>query len=347
MKTQRISAIVMLAGLALLSSCGGSDSTPKVGVSFESASSDVKESDGTVTSFNPLLWENYSGNTGATGVNYDVSISLDKAAAETSVIKYSISGTATETSASTYGDFAINGDDQYVIINKGDTKATITITVFEDFELEIDNIDDSNDAFETVVLKLESVVSGSAKIGDNNTYTLNIHEDDAVVQLGWVANDQLVADMDLFIWNNSKIINGSASTSNSPYEVATIPAGFGNGTYGLSYTYYSGTSNDVTITSEIFNLGGTLNNQSTPLSFSADYTSENINVYDADGAENPAIVQSMTKNKFNYTGIDDIVVASGTSRVSTNTQTIKSRIDLIKSLKLHSDIMNFNARVKK
>ena len=90
-----------------------------------------------------------------------------------------------------------------------------------------------------------------------------------------------------------------------------------------------------------------MNSGATPLSFSANYTTENINKYDADGATNPAIVQSMTKNKFNYTGIEDISVASGTSRVSTNTQTIKSRVDLIKSLKLHSDIMNFNARVKK
>jgi hypothetical protein len=309
--------IVALAGLMLIISCSKDDPPPKSGIRFEITELEVFESDGTIDSFHPDLF------TGATGRPVVVKILLDRAPAEAIILQYSLSGSATRINpAGPYNvnDFSITeglntivGTDK-ITIEKGATEATIIVTVFEDYDFEID---DDDNLFEEVIIRLVSVVSGPAQIGEQDTFTLKIKEDDIVVILDWEALDNENSelgyrgdvDMDLLLHFDNEIIWGSVSDGNS-YEAMNIPAGFPAGTYGLSYTYYSGTSDDLDVYSLMFSSGGTLNGNKyvfpidDPLVFSGHYTLENINEWGESSP--PKIVQTMVKNGINYASISNI-----------------------------------------
>lgn len=171
-------------------SCGDDDDPPS-GVSFELVSEDINESDGTIASF-----QTSSGG----GIEKKVKIVFDRPMAENAVISYSVTGTAnkksvTNSSGNTSNyDYYLEGtnakDTETLVINKGDTEAYITLTIFEDGAFEVDDEDASGNYIETVVLTLSSVVSGPAALGTENlTYTLNIVEDDALFILSWEALD--------------------------------------------------------------------------------------------------------------------------------------------------------------
>ena len=110
-------------------------------------------------------------------------------------------------------------------------------------------------------------------------------------------------------------------------EAMNIPAGFPDGTYGLSYTYYSGTSDAVEFTVDMFNVGGMLNGVNrgdTPLTFVGNYGLANINAWDDPlTGSDPLIVQTMIKGGFNYASISDITEPPSSSRIKSGT--IKDR----------------------
>src|SRR5690606_18368447 len=104
--------------------------------------------------------------------------------------------------ASDIGNFEIKGNNEYLTIGPGATEATITITVFENFDFDAEN---ETNPFVTVILTLESVVSGPAELspGTQNIFTLTIYEDDTFVLLTWDngTQDQVGdVDMDLWLW---------------------------------------------------------------------------------------------------------------------------------------------------
>lgn len=305
----------MLIALAIpFSFMGCDDDEPKpAGVSFEETELTVFESDGTTTSFHPLVWESFSGSTGATGREIQVKLSLTKALPQTAVISYSLSGTAKKNSPSTIGDF---DTDNQVTIEKGATEAFITITLFEDLELELKE----NSTSESIVITLEEVVSGPAKLGEQTTFTLTVEEDDTLILLFW--EDESV-DMDLFLWLEDEYLTASAQAGGS-IEGVYIPAGFPNGTYGMSYTYYSGESDNLAFTSSITNFGGNLGTTTGTdgLEFNSTYKLVNKNRYDAedhvDFKGEPRIVQTMEKNGLNYTSISQIAPPTEGSRLNMN-----------------------------
>lgn len=317
----RICAAMLVAGLpVLLNSCNKDEEVPKTGIAFATDVTTVKESDGTAKSFHPILWRNFANQTGATGRAITIDLTLDKPAAENVVVEYKLSGTAVKNSSTTLGDYELDGN--YFVIQKGSSSAKITVTLFEDFAFEVGNdLTDEGIPYETIVLELTSVVAGPGELGTQKTHTVQILEDDGIVYLDWDAGSGTRGDvdMDAFLWMGDEIINASDNIGNSA-EIFSIPAGMPNGNYGLSYTYYSGTAKSVKYDAEITNFGGTITYKGTSsvvLTLSTTLTDANINRYTADleteeGHEfykgQPVVVQTITKNGFNYTNVTDLVV---------------------------------------
>src|SRR6478736_7770561 len=165
--------VLMLSGaLFILNSCKD-DPEPNTNISFEKSEEATTESDGTIKSFHPLLWQSYASSTGATGTatgrEFKVKLSLDKAVAQTTVLNFTLSGTAVKNSASAVGDYDVDGTT--LTIDKGSAEAYITLTLYEDFDYY--EFNDSDDLFKTVIITLGTVVSGPASVSTtNNVYTL-------------------------------------------------------------------------------------------------------------------------------------------------------------------------------
>jgi hypothetical protein len=327
-------SVIVLVTLLGISACGDDGPPPKSGISFELESFETLESDGTLTSFHPDL-----GIDGSTGRDIEVRILLDRELSETTVVQYSVSGTATRTnpSGNAVNDFAIKdglntivGTDK-ITIEKGASEASIIITVYEDFSFEVD---DDDNPVETAIITLTSITSGNAELSLQDNYTLSIEEDDFLILHQWFVdgtNDYGDVDMDLFAWLDDEVVNSSTTDNTTwdedfpPYEALFIPAGFPNGIYGMSYTYFSGTSDDVEVASLMW---GRLNGNVYPyfsvdtgdvLVFEATYGLSNINEWtNPETGTDPLIVQTMVKNGINYTNISQISVPEESSRVSAN-----------------------------
>lgn len=331
MKMRIILGLLVVGGLSIyLSSCKD-DEVPKSGVSFELAEEFVNESNGAIDSFHPLLFD------GATGRTIVVKIILDRPLQQTAVIAYSIGGTATKNSTTEpVGDFEIVGNNENITIQKGETEASITIKLYEDYDFEVED-EDEDGFFETIELTLESVVSGTAVISEENKYVLTVYEDDTVIFLDWDAGAGTTGDvdMDLIVWLDSELLGASDRPGNDPEGIA-LPAGFPNGTYGFGYTYYSGTSDNLKFTVDIINLGGTLNNANLPLSYTGNYKLVNINKYDDDTDPNykgePLQIQTMVKNGFNYANVTGLTIPSSGSRAIPPTSNLKNRLKSVNEI---------------
>jgi hypothetical protein len=340
MKSLRwLPSVMVIAGLMMVASCK-EDEAPRAKLSFSMVDDEIYESDGTLESFHPQLIS------GATGTEYEVTLLLDKPLAETAVIAYTVDGTATRNSAFELGDYEIDGNYDYITLGPGATQVTITINVFEDFDFEFD--EDLN-FFETITITLDEVISGPIQLDPNaqNTFTLNIYEDDSFIFLNWPDGD---VDMDMFLWfddpstteEDFAYLYGSfdKSTDGSGGEAFNIPAGFPNAKYALSYTYFAGTASPLNFTAQMLNFGGTLNGSASELTFNGSYSAGNINVWNNEDDPNykgdPLIAQTMTKAQLDYTGISNILLnsSSGSSRLAhlktsgfSKAQGIKTGID--------------------
>ena len=326
--------LCLVAGLSLIiSACSKNNEPPKSGIAFEEPSMDVNESDGTLASFHPQLVNN------GTGHDYDIKLILDEPLAEKSIVKFSIGGTATKDGAQ-IGDFDIVGNDELLTIDKGATEATITIRVFEDYTLEYDpaQLDENGYPYETVILTLESVESGTLVISDQNTFTLNIFEDDTGIFLDWDSGDGTPGDvdMDLLLYIDGNYRAGSAAIG-TDFEGISIPAGFADATYGMAYPYYSGSSNTLNFSVDIVDFGGSLNGTASELNYSASYTLDNLNPYDSTDSPNykgdPVIVQTMEKSGFNYVNISQITVPDMGSRMAAPKLPTHNRQELMDKFK--------------
>jgi hypothetical protein len=359
MKRNLILGILGLAGLTFLSSCGDDTPTPS-GVSFELADQSTTESDGTIKSVHPDLVQDGQGKT------VQVKLVFDKALPGATVIKYKIDGTASKINPvpASGSDFEVNDFDvaegtnltlttDELTIAKGATEAIINVTVYEDYEFEYDKnvVNSDKVSYETIIFTMMSVVSGPAKLGTQVTHTINITEDDAVFLLQWGTNNTTSAgdvDMDLLFSLNNELVWGSAS--DGTYEIVNFPGGFPEGQYGLSYTYYAGTSDDVDFAMGVYTTSGSVNGQKynygtgNPLVFKASYTLKNINKWS--DTSPPKVVQTMTKSGINYTNFSTITVpADGGSRFAENNFRLTS--DMLDTYNSIEGLRKFAARNSK
>jgi len=321
MKLNLILGCVAVATLIVVSSCSEDNPPPKAGITFEITELEVFESDGTISSFHPLIGSQFPGAPTTTGREVLIKVVSDKPLSENAVIGITFAGTANKNSTSNpIGDYDVVGSSENIIIEKGETSAFIKLTLFEDYGFEATSTID----YETVIITLNDVISGPAIIGDDDEFTLTINEDDALVLLDWT-DKNLNVDMDLFLWIGDEIWDISLNEGTES-EGVLIPAGLPNETYGMSYTYWGGESDNLEFTVDIINFGGTLNGLPDPLSFTGVYTSENINEWSDDTSPNykgdPQIVQTMVKNGMNYSNISNITVPLDGSRIKKTSEVI-------------------------
>jgi hypothetical protein len=352
MKIKLLWGALVIAGFPFLSSCDKDEKPKPAGITFEVASEEVSESDGTLESFHPVLEQNGQGR------EIEVKLILDKPLGETSIISYSVEGSAVANSASTpIGDYEIEGDEN-LIIEKGATEAVISIQLYEDGAYEYTEYNDDGLPFENIIITLESVVSGPITIGEAKTYQLDILEDDAIVFLSWDPQDDTGedigdVDMDLFVWLDGEFQGGSARInepqSDEENEYVIIAGGFPDGEYGFSYTYYGGTSNDLDFTSAMF---GNINNTNYPFPEEAfvsegNYTLTNVNTYVESDEAPPdvAIVQTMVKSGVAFTSVSSISEPATGSRIG-NKQPLKLTPEVLKRLKLDPTIKSLPGTLK-
>jgi hypothetical protein len=328
MRKSWISLGVICLSALFLTNCG-EDEVPLSTIEFDQDQHDggelsVFESNGTLSSFHPLLEE------GASGVEYEVEISLNRPVAETTVIRFSTSGTATRSTATEFGDYDILTDGELLVIEKGESSAIIPLVIYEDYNFEIES---GSALYEAFTIELEEIIAGSGKLGEFTTFDVFINEDDPIILLSWDPLDYTCStsfdendprpcqeDMDIIVWMDGEQLTTSASASS--FEGLNLPAGLPNAEFGFSYTYYSGTSNNLEFYVDIINLGGNLNGSPDDRSYTKVHTQANINAYDVSGND-PIIVQTMDKNGLNYTGLTDITVPTSGSRLKTGTITIQ------------------------
>lgn len=151
------------------------------------------------------------------------------------------------------------------------------------FTLVDDDIFESN---ETLVVTISD--SEKVNISSPDTYTVTITDNDAdfdlVIDLTWDAGSGTPGDvdMDLVLWEYDPVgdvftdIDGSFQIGTA-FESVTLPGTAVNGTYGLTYQYYEGTSNNLEFTVTFSTENGTLEGTENELIFTETYTLNNVN----------------------------------------------------------------------
>jgi hypothetical protein len=193
--------------------------------------------------------------------------------------------------------------------------------------------DEDGNVFETVIVKLESVISGPVTIGDQDEFTLNIYEDDALIILEWLTTADEDVDMDLTLWVEGNPNPIELKTRNSEpsqaFEGIFIPGGSEVGDIGLSYTYYSGLSDSVNFQVSFVNFGGTVNGQEGGVAYQSVYKLANKNRYDTPAHEDykgvRPVVQTLTKTGLNYT-VTDITKSATSSRMRTSYKELRKKV---------------------
>ncbi|MBT1705693.1 hypothetical protein [Chryseosolibacter indicus] len=350
-KSSLVCGIIAVSCLSFLNSCNDDDEPPKAGVSFELKEQEVTESDGTVESIHPELAEDIG-----VGRVIEAKLVFDRELAREAVIKFDIDGTARENasaSAQELNDFEIEETGNNVTVNgssitvaKGAKEASFSIRIFEDFTTEFEEDSPTNDdgvPYETVVITLESVTSGPVTLGEQVEHTVKILEDDAFVFLEWDGTDA-TSDMNLYIYLNNRMFNWSDNTEGN-FEGAIIPAGFTNGTFGMSYVYKSGSdSENLDFAVGVLNLGGSITKtdgtQAAEFVFESTYTPANINsavINTESSTVSTKIVQTMVKEGLNYKSLSEIEVPQTSSRIKSKQSLSKAvLLERIKSLNKNS-----------
>jgi hypothetical protein len=345
--------ILAIVGVSFLNACKD-DEPPVRTVTFEMEEQEVTESDGTLTSFHPEAAD------GGEGRVIQVKLLFNSALAGNAVLKFDVEGTARENATSNeVNDFEILDegenvtiDDDEITILKGATEATFDILIFEDAIFDVD--EDEEVLYETIILSLESVVSGPIKLGEQVEHTVKILEDDAVALMQWQANDMTPAaaavDMDIIFWFNGTV-EWAGAREGTAFEAVNIPAGLGEGNVGISYTYYGGLSNDLDFAGFFYSTAGTLNGQSynifesDPLVFEGHYTLANINEWSA--ASLPKVAQTMTKSGINYANMSQITPFATGSRMRDLGRVKLDQKMILKQLTSRSNQKLFDGILKK
>jgi hypothetical protein len=262
--------------IMMFSHCSEEESVPKI--DFQTQTSSATEGVGTSIAFSTTL---------PNGVTPELSIT----------------GTATATTDYTY---------------------TITSNGIS-FSLKEDEVYDPG---ETIIVTLTGF-DGNAEAGTKSVHTLTINDKDEnadpglLIDLSWNAGSGGPGDvdMDLFLWIESpagseifSVIDVSL-TIGTDFEQIFLPSNdpdYANGVYGLSYTYYEGTSDNLTFTADFKCFKGNIDGTGTTASFSEVYTLANVNAWDI--SEELFIAQIFEKSGQNYGNFSSILVPESGSR---------------------------------
>ncbi len=215
---------------------------------------------------------------------------------EDATISFSFSGTATEDE-----DFAFTGwDDDGVVIELLD--------------------DNSFESDETIIVTMTS--GDNVDIGQADTHTVTIQDNDFAdleIELTWDAGSGTPGDvdMDLILFKYDPVgdvfdfVDASAE-SGTVFESLTLSSNETEATFGLSYQYYSGSSDNLTFTVTFTPTEGTLEGTDDELSLSATYTLDNINA-----TQNVIIEQFFDQEGSDFNNFSVIDVPEAGSRIKT------------------------------
>jgi len=233
-----ISAILVVL-LTIFSSCGD-DEKEVAKVSFDTISQSVGEDEGEI--FIPYQVQNGP-------------------IADNATLSFDFSGTATLDE-----DFELSGwDDDGVYL-----------TLFNDNTVESD---------ETIIVTIAS--GEKVDIGQTDTHTVTIEDNDFAdleIELTWDAGAGTPGDvdMDLILFKYDPVGDvfdfvEASDAVGTVFESLTLSSNEPEATYGLSYQYYSGSSDNLTFTATFTTTDGTLEGTEDELSFSETYTLDNVN----------------------------------------------------------------------
>lgn len=328
MKIKLLLGVLAVGAVTTLNSCKD-DEVPIAGVNFELAEQEVTESDGSITSFHPEATDDGEGRV------VGIKITFDRPLAGDAVLKFGIRGTASiEATDDELNDYEIVEESDNLTINddeltilKGAESVEFQVRLFEDvlFEYDEDVLNEDEVSYETIELELESVVSGPVKIGGQLEHTLKILEDDAVAFLFWEAQDMdptaAEVDMDMIFWTNGDI-TWFGAREGTDFEGVNIPAGLPAGSFGISYTYYSGKSDDLDFEGVLFSTAGTLNGsrytypEGDAIVLPGTYMLKNINAWGETSL--PKIAVTATKSGINYSNISSPTIHDTGSRLKSH-----------------------------
>jgi len=336
MKSTCLYAFLTIAIALTLAGCKD-DPLPVTVIGFSSESQEVVESDGTLASIHPDILETAGFEPPSPGRIITVPLTFDRALAGEVVFNLAVAGTARRTgTADELNDYAIltqgenltvNGDK--VTIEAGAESAAIRIRILEDFLFEyVDGSGDLTDdgiPFETIVLTL-SPASGPGQL-NGSQHTVYILEDDIVATLFWDAVDfpddteeaESQVNMDMILWFE-EVVWLAGTRDDRYFEAFLVPAGLGEGSVYISYTYVDGESDDLYFEAAFFNTAGTLEGQDMGLFddvegliFDGHYTLANRYAWSLPDSP-PQFAQSVVKEGINYKDFSTLQEFSGGSR---------------------------------
>lgn len=329
-------SLVLLGAFGFAVTSCKDDEPEKFNLTFTSATGTAKESD----------------------ENILIELTLDKPAPEDITVKFQLSGTALDDvradAENDYADYEVDGDYDEIEIAQGETTATITLIPYSDDELEDD---------ETIIVTITEVGNANVMFDATQVSTTTLtQEDGVIILLEWPESNTAngFVDMDLIVRigpnptsvsaDYSGIITGSAFRSfDSEFEFAFIPKtyigtffglNYTNTAYGISYTYYDGTRDNLTFTSTFIDLiNGVTEPESSRQEFTGTYTLANLNKWS--GTTFPtAIVQTFRNVGGTYQDFTSITTPVSGSRtaISTAEEFVKTlyKGNIGKSLKGHS-----------
>lgn len=272
--TYPLCSIILLTVVITFSSCSDDEEKKVAEVSFDGTSQIVNEAEGFIF------------------IPFDVD---DGPIADDAELSFEVSGTATL-------------DEDYIYDGWDEDGVYFILVDDDDFELD-----------ETLILEITDSEKVNISSPDTHTVTIvdNDTDTDLVIDLTWNAGGGTPGDvdMDLILWEYdpvNEIFSDIAASAQfgTAFESVTLPGSAADGTYGLTYQYWEGTSNNLQFTVTFTTENGTLEGTEKELVFSETYTLNNVN-----SSSNVLIEQLFDKVGADYNNFSIIDVPVSGSRI--------------------------------
>lgn len=241
-----------------------------------------------------------------------VEIKLDKPAPSDITVKFKLTGTAYDDvraeAEDEYADFTVDGEYDEIVIEQGETTASIKLVPYSDDVIEDD---------ETIIVTITEVDNANVIFDATQVSTVTLKQEDGlIILLEWPESNSTngFVDMDMIVrigetsGSYNGIITGSIFRSvDIEYELSFVPKTyigtyFGltytNTTYGVSYTYYDGTRDNLTFTSTFIDfVDGAAEPENSRQVFNGTYTKANLNKWtDGTSPAYPTIIAQTFRN---------------------------------------------------
>lgn len=189
-----------------------------------------------------------------------IDIPFTKAVPDGVTVQVELGGTATEGVDYEYG---ISTDGKNLVV-----------------EILEDNTYESGEEIEIEITGFSSGVT----LGGTVIHTVVVEDPSMLIELTWDSGNGTAGDvdMDLVLWKYDELndefdfIDASDAAGNG-FESLTLSGSFDNGTYGLTYLYFSGSSDELEFNVTFSTSAGSIEATVNELSFTGAYTLANVN----------------------------------------------------------------------